>query len=300
MSGRWARRFAMVALMATALTGGSAFGVVRTYLQPPGDAELVDTLVRIENRVGGIPLLPDTTLSANRTWGQVSGDFVGAKVVLSDVDNELQALVARASASNSPTADAVETVASSYRTLLQGYTQLAAYEQAGLAVGRPPSPLAEGPVSTPQLAVAGDEPRGQAETGLSLLMEALAGFNRGYAVLRDSPVVGANRSRFQDRFNQVQQTARAEGADTRGVISYPSTHLLVAVTRFKPRTPGENPALVVRFACVDRQRYLEARSKGVVEDLPVPKGNEPELPIADCPRPDNDNSVRVRPPGEPA
>lgn len=258
------------------------------------DAELVAELVAIEEHVAGIALLPDVGVSPERTWGTVSGDFVGARVLLDDVDADLRALVATASDQESETADAVETVASAYRTMLQGYRYLAVYEQAGLTVA--PLPVAaEG--SQPEPAQAADEPRGQAEVGMVLLLEALAGFHDGYAVLQDADAAGTERTLFQARFNEVQQAGQAEADDVRDALSLPATERLVPAVRFEPRFTGEEPGRVLRYLCVDWDDYAEQRPEGPHVDLPQPEGDLPDLPIPDCPDLDNGNDIRLVAPG---
>ncbi len=176
----------------------------------------------------------------------------------------------------------------------EGYQYLAAYEQAGLTGPQAPPP---GAVADAELAQAIDEARGQAEEGISLLLQALAGFNEGYAVLRDAQEAGDAQSLFQVRFGEVQQAARLEALDARTVLSYPATEVLVRASRFEPRFPGEEPERVATYLCMDRDDYLEARPTAPVRDLPVPEGDQPDLPIPDCPELANVNQVRVIPAG---
>lgn len=260
-----------------------------------GAQGLIDRLVAVEQQVSGIALLPSIVVARDGTWGEISGDFVGASVLLDEVNDELQTLVVDASeARDQPVSEAVEAVANAYRTMHEGYQFLAAYEQAGLGAQQPPPP---GTAGEAELAQAVDEARGQAEQGISLLLQALGGFNEGYAVLRDAQDAGEAQSLFQVRFGEVQQAARLEGADARSVLSYPATELLVRLARFEPRFAGEEPERVVTYVCVDRDDYLEDRPTGPVQDLPVPEGDQPDLPIADCPDLDNANQLRVIPAG---
>lgn len=255
--------------------------------------DLVQRLVEIEDQVAGVPFLPDVTVQPETTWGVINGDFVGARVLLDEVADDLDSLVNDASDADGEVADAVETVANSYRTMREGYGYLAAYEQAGLGVEPPPAD-GEAEDDTPLTAESGDdEPRGQAEVGLSLLLEALAGFADGYDILRNVDEAADARSLFEVRYSETQQAAQTEALDVRTALSYPATNLMVAVDRFDPQFGGEPPAQVVRYACVDRGPYLEDRSEGNVPDLPMPEGEQAELPIPDCPNLTNGNEARL-------
>lgn len=258
------------------------------------DGDLVDRLVSIEDQVAGVPFLPDVTVQPETTWGVINGDFVGARVILDEVDDDLDQLVNDASDADGEVADAVETVANAYRTMREGYGYLAAYEQAGLGVEPAPAEGDEADDAAPAPAESGeDEPRGQAEVGLDLLLEALAGFDLGYDILRSVEAAADARSLFEVRYSEVQQAAQTEGLDIRTALSYPVLHLLVPVDRFDPQFGGEPPAQVARYACVDRGPYLDARAEGNVPDLPQPEGEQEALPIPDCPDLDNGNEVRL-------
>lgn len=264
--------------------------------------DLVQRLVEIEDQVAGIPFLPDVTVQPETTWGVINGDFVGARVLLDEVADELDALVNDASDADGEVAEAVEAVANAYRTMREGYGFLAAYEQAGLGVEPPPVPE-EGEEDAPPAvteAIGTDEPRGQAEVGLELLLEALASFEEGYDILRNVDEAADARSLFEVRYSETQQAAQTEALDIRIALSYPVLHLMVAVDRFDPQFGGEPPAQVVRYACVDRTPYLEVRSEGNIPDLPLPEGEQAELPIPDCPNLDNGNEVRLIQPGSPS
>ncbi|MDP9023573.1 MAG: hypothetical protein M3N57_12920 [Actinomycetota bacterium] len=286
---------AAVALVVVA--GFAAVAVQQAERAAPSDAELVDALVAIEDQVADVPLLPDATVSPDATWGDITGDFVGAAIQLEEIDPELQTLVAQASEARTPVADAVEAVASAYRTMREGYTFLSAYEQAGLVVAPLPPPAA---AETPELAAGADEPRGQAQVGMVLLLEALAGFQEGYAVLRDAEAAGEARTLFQSRYIVVQQAAQTEADDVRDALSLPATERLVPVTRFEPRFTGEEPERTVRYACVDWDDYVEVRPEGPHPSLSLPEGQQADLPIPDCPDVDNGNEVRLLEPGTPA
>lgn len=258
------------------------------------DEDLVDRLVAIEDQVAGVPFLPDVTVQPETTWGVLNGDFVGSRVILDEIDEDLDQLVNDASDADGEVADAVEAVANSYRTMREGYGYLAAYEQAGLGVEPPPAEGEEDDDAAPEPADTGqDEARGQAEVGLDLLLESLSGFDQGYDVLRSVDAAADARSLFEVRYSEVQQAAQTEGLDIRTALSYPALHLLVPVERFDPQFGGEPPAQIARYACVDRGPYLEARSEGNVPDLPLPEGAQEELPIPDCPNLTNGNEVRL-------
>lgn len=258
--------------------------------------DLVQRLVEIEDQVAGVPFLPDVTVQPETTWGVINGDFVGARVLLDEVADDLDSLVNDASDADGEVAEAVETVANAYRTMREGYGYLAAYEQAGLGVEPPP---AEDEGDTPPAAAesSDDEPRGQAEVGLGLLLEALGGFADGYDILRNVDEAADARSLFEVRYSETQQAAQTEALDVRTALSYPVLNLMVAVDRFDPQFGGEPPAQVVRYACVDRGPYLEDRSEGNVPDLPMPEGEQAELPVPDCPNLNNGNETRLIQPG---
>ncbi len=290
--GSWIAVLAVLALMAV----GAQVVVAAQDDGGASDEELVDRLVAIEDQVAGVPFLPDVTVQPETTWGVINGDFVGARVILDEVDDDVDQLVNDASDADGEVADAIETVANAYRTQREGYGFLAAYEQAGLGV-EPPAAEGTADDTAPAPAEAGqDEPRGHAEVGLDLLLEALSGFDKGYDVLRSVDAAADARSLFEVRYSEVQQAAQTEGLDIRTALSYPVLHLFVPVDRFDPQFGGEPPAQVARYACVDRGPYLDARSEGNVPDLPM-EGAQEELPIPDCPDLTNGNEVRLIEPG---
>lgn len=280
----------VAALLAVAALGGA----VRAAQETPADssdAELVEQLVAIEDRAAGVSLFPQVAVSTEETWGTLSGDFVGARVAIDQLDDDLLALVAAASDASGPIADAVEAVASSYRTMLEGYESLEAYTRAGLVGAEPDDETGQ----EDDLPVGIDEARGHAEVGLTLLLEALAGFHGGYGVLRDAEAAADVRSLFELRFEEVQTVARTDGDAARVALSRPSTQLLVAVDRFEAVGTGD-PARTVRYVCLDREDYLELRSAGPVEEIPVPEGEREDLPFPDCPDLSSDSLVVEAPP----
>lgn len=280
----------LVAVVVVAVAGSGA--VLAAQDGGPGDEQLVEQLVTLEDTLQGIALLPDVTVFEDRTWGTLDGDFVGASIILEEADGDLEALVASASDARTPTGDAVQAVAGAYRTMAQGYAYLAAYERAGLT----PAPPDTGDPLEPEERTL-DEARGPAEIGLDLLLEALPAFGEGYAALRDSEAAGSAQPLFETRFVDVQQTARAEAPDARLALSYPSTHRLLAVQRFEPRFGGDEPERVTRYLCVDAEDYLDARPDDPVQDLEVPPGEVADLPFDDCPAFDNGNDVLLVEPG---
>lgn len=285
------RRLAALLAAAALTTSGAAFVLAQDAQAPATvpDDELVSRLVDLEQELAGLPLLPDVDAPEDATWGTISGDLVGTQIILEEHDEELQALVADASDADTAVGDAVEDVAASYRTMNEGYAFLAAFEQAGIGIAPAPEDAEE---ELPAIATGVEEPRGQAEAGLSLLLNALAGFSEGYAVLRDSEAAAEDRTLFENRYAEVQAVAQSEALDVRRALSYGVTELLVAVERFEPAVVGEDPSRNVRYVCVDRDDYLALRSEGAVPDLPVPEGDQADLPIPDCPAITNGNDVR--------
>ncbi len=286
-------RAAVLGLAGAALIAVPTSPIILVLQQQTPVNDLVDELVTIEERLTGVPLLPAVSVDDDEPWGTIRGDFIGAAFQIDQVADDLTTLVERASETDGPVPMAVRDVASAYRTMREGYGYLAAYEQAGLGVEPAPAEDDEADEAAPAPAESGeDEPRGQAEVGLDLLLEALAGFDLGYDILRSVEAAADARSLFEVRYSEVQQAAQTEGLDIRTALSYPVLHLLVPVDRFDPQFGGEPPAQVARYACVDRGPYLDARSEGNVPDLPLPEGAQEALPIPDCPNLDNGNEVR--------
>lgn len=291
------RRLAAL-LAAAALTTSGGAAVLAQDAEGPvevPEGELVAQLVELEQDLAGLPLLPDVDVSEDTTWGTITGDLIGTQIILEEHDEELQALVGAASdAPDTPVGDAVEEVAAAYRTMNEGYAFLAAWEQA--AIGVVPAPE-EAEEDRPAIATGVEDPRGQAEVGLALLVDALAGFSEGYEILRDAEAAAEDRTLFENRYAEVQAVAQSEALEVKLLLSHPVTELLVAVRRFEPTVDGDDPARNVAYTCVDRDDYLTIRSQGNVPDLPVPEGDVPDLPIPDCPNLDNGNEVRpIAPP----
>ncbi len=278
--------FAVPALIALlALAGGRA--IVAQETAPPPDEELVEELAAIEDQLADIPLMADVEVTEDETWATVRGDFVGARIQLEDADADLTALVERANRSATPVGDAVEDVASAYRTMLEGYTHLETYEETGLTVV----------VDEDATDLVAEEARGHAEIGLRLLLESLAGFHEGYGVLRDADVAAGHRPLFEGRFAAVEDTARGDGYDARVALSAPATEALVPVSRFEPETAGADPAQSVRYTCVDREAWLVERPEEPVPSLPVPEGEQAQVPFPDCPDLDEEHGAVIVPPG---
>ena len=283
--------------LVTSLGGGL---VLAAQEGSEAESALIDDLVAIETDLAAVAPLPAVETFPDRTWGVLSGDFVGSSLALEEADGDLGLLVERAAAIDTPVGDAVETVASSYRTMVLGYGYLAAYERAGLVVpaSQPDDEGEDDEGVDPEPAQAGDEARGQAEVGLDLLLEALAGHHDGYTVLRDRDL-GDDRVVFEQRYEEVVTAARTEALDARRALSLSSTHILVGVQRFEPGNTGVAPANYVRYLCADRDDWYTTRTEGQVPEIAVPQGDVPDLPIPDCPALTNGNQVRAVPP-EPA
>ena len=279
-------------LLVMSLGGGLVLASQETELE----TGLIDDLVAIEDDVAAVAPLPAVETFPDRTWGVLSGDFVGADLALSEVDADLEALVEHAAAADTPVADAVETIATSYRTMGLGYRYLAAYERSGLVIA-PPDDGAEDEGLDPEPTQSGDEARGQAEVGFNLLLEALAGHHDGYAVLRD--IGSDDRLLFERRYEEVREAARIEAADVRRAVSLSSTKVLVGISRFEPGDSGVEPSQYVRYVCADRDDWYTTRSAGAIPDISVPSGDIPDLPIPDCPALSNGNQTRAVP-AEPA
>lgn len=243
----------------------------------PADEDLVNDLVEIEDAVGDLPLMADVAVAEDDTWGTVRGDHVGARITLDEVDSALADLVDRASRSETAVGQAVTDVAVSYRTMREGYTHLEAYEEAGLIVALEEDDEDDGDDDI--TALGQEEARGHAEVGLRLLLEALAGFHRGYDILRDAAASGAAQTLFELRYDDVEAAAQDDGHRARILLSYPSTEVLVPVARFE----GTDPATSTRYACVDRETWTHARPGEPVPSLPVPEGEQRRLPYPDCP-----------------
>lgn len=259
-------------------------------MQPPQPAasDLVDDLVTLEEQLTGVALMPAVEVGADEPWGTVRGDFIGAAFQIDEVDEQLTALVERASDADGPVPRAVRDVASAYRTMREGYRHLEEYEAAGLAV------VVQDPGED---GIAVEEARGHAEIGLRLLLEALAGFHEGYGVLRDAEAAADARSLFELRFSEVEGAAQGDGQSARELLSYPTTELMLPVDRFGgPGGAAASPARTVRYACVDRQAYLSQRPTEPVPALPIPEGGQAQLPFPDCPELPEDIGVSVAPP----
>lgn len=265
-----AGRFAagLLALLMVAALGGTV-RAAQDQADASDDA-LVDRLVAIEDRASGVPFLPQVTVSDDESFGTLSGDFVGARVTLDQLDDDLGALVANAADASGEVADAVAAVTSAYRTMLEGYTFLEAYERSLLVA--PDGDVEDG----------GDEARGPAENGLVLLLDALADFHDGYRVLRDTEAAAEVRSLFELRFEEVRTAARTDGQAARLALSLPSTELLVAVDRFDPIGADGDASRTVRYTCVAREDYLATRSADPAEEVTLPEGAREDLLIADC------------------
>ncbi|MGH3441949.1 MAG: hypothetical protein ACRDUY_07875 [Nitriliruptorales bacterium] len=284
----------VVALLVVAGLGGTVRAAQEAAAS--SDEDLVDRLVAIEDRAASVPVFPTVTVSVDETFGTLSGDFVGARATLDLVSDDLTELVAAASDADSEVADAVAAVATAYRTMHEGYAFLEEYERS-ILVGPAVDDVSDEDGGTAVVDGGGDEARGPAESGLVLLLDALPGFHQGYGVLRDAEAAAEVRSLFELRFQEVQTAARTDGEAAQLALSLPSTDLLVPVSRFDPAGADGDRARTVRYACVERDDYLAARSFDATEEATLPDEDRNGLLFTDCPGLTTDTLVVEAPAG---
>lgn len=282
-----ARRMGMIAAVVAGVVALGAVGAVglTAFLQEgASDEELIDRLVALEQQ---LPVLPpvEVLIDPEETWAELSGDFTGARVALDTVADEARSLFVTAEESGGPVAEAVADAARAMLVLRAGYTHLAEWETHDLAF-----PLDA--TDDDDVAAGADELYGEAEVGLSLVLDARERSLTAYALLRDSEAAdGDERAVLEARHRAEVEFDRSTKPDVHRALSYDTTQVLVTVSRFVTSAPGtESRAKVMRVVCIDRDAYTTAE---------VPAADEAALASLvteaadDCPAVDNGNEVRL-------
>lgn len=275
---------AAVVAAAVALGAVGAVGLTAVLQEGASDEELIDRLVALEQQLPALPPV-EVLIDPEQTWAELSGDFTGARVALDTLADEARDLFVTAEESGGPVAEAVADAARSMLVLRAGYAHLAEWETHDLAF-----PLDA--TDDDDVASGADELYGEAEVGLSLVLDARERSLPAYALLRDSEAADADERAVLDaRYQAEVAFDRTTKPDVHRALSYDTTQVLVTVSRFVTTAPGSEPrAKVMRVVCIDRDAYSTAE---------VPAGDEAALaaivsdPADDCPAVENGNEFRL-------
>jgi len=270
---------AAIAAATVALSSVGAMGL--TALQAPAsDEELIDQLVEIERDLPELPPI-EVVIDPEQTWGELVGDFTGAEVGLDVVEERARSLYIQAEESGGLVAEAVADAARAILVLRLGYQHLAEWETHDLAF-----PLDS--FDDEGVATGADELYGDAEVGLSLVLDARERSLPAYALLRDSEAADDDERAILDaRYQSGLLFQRTIAPDIHRVLSYDTTQVMVTVDRFTTSAPGVEPrARMMKVVCVDREAYATADVDGALASLV-------DEPADDCPAIENGNEVRV-------
>lgn len=245
---------------------------------------LIDRLVELERQAP--PLPPSQVLVDDETtWGELTGDFVAARLSLELMVDDLTELFVDADDAAGPVADAVAAVSRGYLELQEAYDHLAAYEQEGLGV-----PV--GATDDLDVATGADEVRGRAEVGLDVLLGARERARGGYLVLRDAAEADATeKSLFDAAYRETDRFLREDAALLHEMLSKPTLSVIAVTDRFGSPSPGSQaPARSLTITCIDRDLY-----PGTAEDplaaLRDLAAGDLQGETLDCPDLANDNGV---------
>lgn len=276
----------VAALSVGALAVGAGATVLQDDQQAPPVDELVDRLVELERQ---LPELPPTevVLTDETTWGELTGDFTGAKVTIDSLADAARELFIEANeAKPDPIATAVASAARSILIFQEGYGLLAEYEAYDLAF--PVEDIDDEGVST-----GADEPYGLAEAGLRLVLDAHARRLAAFGLLRDADVVDDTERQFFETLYRAEVDFDTEMRPLiHRILSLDTTEVMRAIDRFSTSAPGtEARARVFTVVCIPREAYTTG-------DLPLTSLPEELLaltgtPAADCPDLDNGSEVRL-------
>jgi hypothetical protein len=271
----------------TVVALGAAGAVGLTALQEaPGDEELIDRLVALESDVPPLPP-SDVVIDPEQTWAEFEGDFTGANVALDTIADEARALYIDAEEGSTPVAAAVADVARSLLVMRQGYASLAEWETHDLAF--PLDAADDAGVSA-----GADELYGEAEVGLTLLLEARARALPAYAVLRDAEAADdSERTLLEQRYRDAVAFDATLRPRLHLALSLEPTQVMVTASRFVTSAPGIEPrARVMQVICIDREAYLAAEEPAEVDALVAALDAAGDT-AEDCPALDNGNEVRL-------
>jgi hypothetical protein len=241
-----------------------------------GDQDLVQRLVELERQ---LPAMPPSAIDLfeDETWGDLRGDFLGARTQLGLIADQARQLFVTADDGRTPVAEAVSSVARSYLRLHEAMDRLARYRDHDLA--RP-----TGATDDRGVATGADTASSHAEAGLALIELARMDALMGYGVLRDSEAADdAAKTLFDQAYRETQQYLTAMRPDARRLVSADTTAIMVAVDRFDTGN-GQARARTVEYVCVPREMYPFGSSDPIGTLIGLLSTNDiPLLPAADCP-----------------
>lgn len=267
------------ALATAAVTAATAQDATEEESAPQGtsDEALVDRLVDLERE---LPELPPTAavVSEDETYGELEGDFLGARTELELVSDEARQLFVAADDADGEVAEAVAVVARSYLRLEQAYDHLSRAEEFDLDRSLDST-------DDDDVATGADPAAGHVETGLELVDLARIDALAGYGVLRDSAAADdSEKDLFDGAYVATQQYLTTIRPETHTLVSASSTAVLVAVERFEADTPDEARARAVTYVCVPRSDYPDDSPTPMAALAELLAGDAVELlPTADCP-----------------
>lgn len=274
--GRRTRWTTLAVGLAVAAVSAAGVNAAVFQEQPADVGSLVDRLVELERELP--PLPPDEVLlNEEETWGELTGDFTGAQVVLDTLAGEVRELyIAAEEAKPDPVATAVADAARSILILQEGYTLLAEVESYDLSF----------PVDgTDDLDVAtgADQAYGLAEAGLRLVLDAHARRLPAFQVLQDSELVDDTERAFFEALYDAEVAFDSDlRPDIHRLLSLDTTQVMRTIDRFTSVAPGtEARARSMTVVCLAREAYLEGdvAGLGIPEEL-IALGH---IPADDCP-----------------
>ena len=292
---RVATTFAIVAAMGVALIGVTA-AVAQQDDEPVG-TDPASLLARLADVEATLPTdLPPTDVTLEdeeSTWGTLQGDAGSVRAVLDTLEPDLRRLFIDADDAGSAQGVAVQDLVSTAVSLVargwldvwQGTAALAAYESNDLAF--PITGESDDGVST-----GADQLRGNAVTGLELILQGRGRLLAGYVALRD---LGEADPAAQALFDARAAAEEAFDQDVRPLVlrllQQPTSSILVPTERFATSAPGvEARANSMTFVCVDREAFEQAG--GVATDEVVAELAPVTPERLDCPALPIENEVR--------
>lgn len=269
----------LAATLATAVVTTATAQDAEDEAPPQGtsDEALVDRLVDIERT---LPELPPAgaDVSEDETFGELEGDFLGARTELELVSDEARQLFTAADDADGAVAEAVAAVARSYLRLEEAYDYLARYQDHDLE-------RSLGTTDDDDVATGADVAAGYVETGLGLVDLARVDALAGYGFLRDSEAADdAEKNLFDAAYVDTQDYLTTIRPETHTLVSASSTAVLVAVERFEDEGTDQARARDVSYVCVPRDQYPFESPDPMVALSELLASDEVDLlPTADCP-----------------
>lgn len=282
---RHTSRLGLAGIVVALAVAGSGTTALVMAAQDGGPGGAIDRLIALEQKLPPWP--PDAVLVDDATtWGEFTGDFVGAKVQFDAIEEEARDLFVSADKLKDADGQAVAEVARAILVLQEAYTHLANAESKDLIF--PLDTFDDFDTST-----GADPSVGWYEAGFELYYDAIERAKPAYELLAVASAADATEQAYFNGRYETMVAAEVELIpNLRLAMSDPSTQVQFTLDRFESTAPGQNArARSMRITCLDREAYELAVAAGADPALLDALLAESDVITVDCPEADNGNTV---------